>query len=59
MKIGRLRIKTHWFKPFRSKLRPELNCNVDIITANTFNTRGYIISFFHLHIFVDWCVREQ
>ncbi len=59
MKIGRLRIKLHFFKPSRTYGKYHLSDWFGIIKANTFNTQGCIISFlFFIHIFIDWWMRD-
>lgn len=51
MKIGKLHIKVHFF---RKNMKIRGTKLWEIIPMNTKNSKGFILSFYFTHIFVDW-----
>lgn len=51
MKIGKLHIKVHFYRK-NMKIRGAKLW--EIIPMNTMNSKGFILSFYFTHIFVDW-----
>lgn len=51
MKIGKLHIKVRFYRK-NMKIRGAKLW--EIIPMNTMNSKGFILSFYFTHIFVDW-----
>lgn len=51
MKFGKIRVKIHFYRK-NMKIRGAKLW--EIISMNTMNSKGFVLSLYFTHIFVDW-----